>query len=57
MNKILNFANTINQTMENNASPTKIVSNQNYTANHLYKTISDKNTFRRESSKPTLALD
>lgn len=44
--------------MENNAnSPAKRVSNQNYTANHLYKTISDKNTFRRESSRPGLALD
>jgi len=57
MNKILSFANTINQTMENNASPTKIGHSQNYSGNHLYKTISDKNTFRKESSRPALALD
>ena len=44
--------------MENNNSPNaKIVSNQNNTGTHLYKTISDKNTFRKESSRPTLALD
>ena len=52
MNKILSFANTVNQTMDHNGSPTKIASNQNYNGNHLYKTISDKNSFRRESSKP-----
>lgn len=33
MNKILSFANTINQTMDQNISPTKIVSQQNKSAN------------------------
>ena len=33
MNKILSFANTINQTMDQNSSPTKIVSQQNHAAN------------------------
>jgi len=58
MDKIMSFASTINQTMENNNSPSgKIVHNQKNTGTHLSKTISHKNTFRRESSRPTLALD
>ena len=33
MNKILSFASTINQTMDQNISPTKIVSQQNHSVN------------------------
>jgi hypothetical protein len=43
--------------MDNNSSPIKIASSQNKQAKDLYNTISEKNTFRRESSRPKLTFD